>query len=119
MTQEQFMNQLLQNLELPFSIEDVEGIDSNPGSCHIELKNGDTYFIMCDKCEPDEDEKEFFWKDKSGRGFTNTFTLEDFRQEDAWDDETNDDGVDVKSWAEGAEVGDVWRNDTNEITRTK
>ena len=58
--------------------------------------------------------KKFFYKDKSGRGFTNTFTLEGvkkaFKGERSWDDET------ITSWTKEAEEGDKWENAANEIT---
>lgn len=65
--------------------------------------------------------KVFFWKDLSGRDFNSTFTLEDANNEEAYNDEddTSDDGQTIREWAQAAEVGDVWRNNANEITRTK
>jgi hypothetical protein len=57
--------------------------------------------------------KKFFYKDKSGRGFTNTFALEGlkkaFKGERSWDDES------VASWAKRAEYGDKWENAATEI----
>lgn len=58
--------------------------------------------------------KKFFWKDKSRRGFTNTFTLDDLKKalkcERSWDDET------ISKWAKNAEEGDKWENAANEVT---
>lgn len=61
-------------------------------------------------------DKKFFWKDKSGRGFTQTFSLNAIRaggNERSWDDEP------LKKWAREAEVGDVWENATDHYTRIK
>ena len=61
-------------------------------------------------------DKQFFWRDKSGRGATGTFTLNEiksaFKGERSWDDES------AYTWAKEAEVGDRWENAANEITRT-
>ena len=58
--------------------------------------------------------KKFFWKDKSGRGFTNTFTLDGLKKalkgERSWDDEA------ISKWAKDAEEGAKWENAANEVT---
>jgi hypothetical protein len=58
--------------------------------------------------------KKFLYKDKSGRGFTNTFDLaglkKAFKGERSWDDEL------ASTWAKDAEAGDRWENAANEIT---
>lgn len=66
-----------------------------------------------------KDEKEFFWRDLSGRGFTNTFTFEELKKWDDEDEDMGDDGELVCDWIETADVGDRWRNSANEITRIK
>lgn len=65
-------------------------------------------------------EKNFFWQDKSGRGFNNNLNEENLiaalrigEQED-----TSYDDQPISEWAEEAEVGDVWENNTNKVTRT-
>lgn len=75
-------------------------------------------------------EKEFFWKDLSGRGFTNTFDedglIAAFKEEDEQTEKDNAENPDayeedmtVKYFAETAEVGDEFRNKANKIIRTK
>jgi hypothetical protein len=58
----------------------------------------------------------FFWKDKSGRGFSNQITLDTIS---GIENETNWDGEDLKEWAENAEIGDGWENATDKYTRIK
>ena len=53
--------------------------------------------------------KEFFWKDKSGRGFSNTLTLEDLQSIE----EQNWDGDELADWANEAEQGDEFVNATS------
>lgn len=69
--------------------------------------------------DPEEDIKEFFWKDESGRGFNNMLTEDDLVQ--ALKDQENWDGQTVKDWIEEdrPDVGDTWENTTNHITRIK
>lgn len=62
-------------------------------------------------------QKEFFWKDKSGRGSSNTWSLSQLKK--AMAGQRSDDDVAASTWAKDAEVGDTWRNAANEITRTK
>jgi hypothetical protein len=70
--------------------------------------------------------KLFFWKDKSGRGFTNTFDSEIALINAFEGDDENDeygfardwDGRTINDFAESAEVGDKWENAANEVTRT-
>lgn len=56
--------------------------------------------------------KTFFLKTKTGRGFNNTFTLEDIEMAFNPDDESfyNWDGESVTDWAQDAEEGDYWEN---------
>jgi hypothetical protein len=61
--------------------------------------------------------KQFFWKDKSGRGITNTFTLDDVKN--AFKDDTNDDGETINDWADNAKEGDVWQNSSDKVTCIK
>lgn len=61
--------------------------------------------------------KEFFWQDKTGRGYTNTFTLRELQ--DAFRGQKNWDGQAASSWADFAEVGDEWENKSDKIVRTK
>lgn len=61
--------------------------------------------------------KQFFWKDKSGRGYTNTWNLLELKK--AMKGEKNYDGKSASTWAQDAEVGDRWENAANEVTRIK
>ncbi len=61
--------------------------------------------------------KEFFYQDKSGRGFTATYNLNDMRS--CFKGERDWDGQAASTWASNAEIGDVWENAANKITRTK
>ncbi len=60
--------------------------------------------------------KQFFWKDKSGRGYSNTFTLADVMKQD---NETNWDGDELHEWAANAEIGDEWENSSDKYVRIK
>lgn len=60
-------------------------------------------------------QKTFFWKDETGRGFTNNFTLEDILN---CQDEENYDGDSLHEWAKNAEEGDTWKNKANSFTCT-
>ena len=61
--------------------------------------------------------QEFFWKDKTGRGFTQVFNQSEvkrsFQGERSWHGEA------ASTWARRSTVGDKWENAANEITRTK
>lgn len=60
--------------------------------------------------------KTFFWKDKTGRGHTNTFDLDDLffiEMENIWDDGP------LFEWAQDAEEGDVWENASDYYICTK
>jgi hypothetical protein len=61
--------------------------------------------------------KNFFWQDKSGRGFTNNFNMSEVKR--AFIGERNYDGKAVSTWADGADVGDEWKNNANLIIRTE
>ena len=58
--------------------------------------------------------KTFFWKDKSGRGFTNNnMTVEDLKNlenEEDWN------GNELHEWAEDAEEGDEWEDSSDIFT---
>lgn len=58
--------------------------------------------------------KIFFWKDLSGRGFSNQWTLAQLKK--AMAGERSDDGQAASTWAKEAEVGDEWSNAANQIT---
>lgn len=57
--------------------------------------------------------KQFFWKDKSGRGISNTFTLEEVKK--LFKDNTNYDGDAIDDWADNANEGDVWENASEKV----
>lgn len=61
--------------------------------------------------------KEFFWRDKSGRGEKNTYTMSEVIT--SFKGETNDDGRAASTWAKAAEVGDRWESTDAELTRIK
>lgn len=52
-----FWNKLTQAIELPFDPEEVENIESNAGSVWIDLKDGRSFYILIDECEPLEQEE--------------------------------------------------------------
>lgn len=62
----------------------------------------------------------FFWKDKTGRGFTaadvELGTILSSVDED--DPATDYDGTPLQEWAAEAEVGDEWENATDHYIRT-
>lgn len=66
-----------------------------------------------------QDERQYFWIDKSGRGYKAVFEFADLPQDDSDDAETNDNGDTLLSWAENAEVGDEWDTRTERYTRIK
>jgi len=59
--------------------------------------------------------KQFFWKDKTGRGFTGTLTQtqvkRNFLGERSWQ------GVSAYRYGLDAEIGDEWENSTSKIVR--
>lgn len=78
--------------------------------------------------------KEFFWKDKSGRGFNATFTWTDIKRiyeteyKKEWDamlagmtEEEKNDLTDesLYTWAWNADAGDTWSDKANHYTCTK
>lgn len=66
-----------------------------------------------------QDERQYFWIDKSGRGYKAVFEFADLPQDDSDDAETNDNGDTLLSWAENSEVGDEWDTRTERYTRIK
>ena len=117
MTREQLFGKLMYNLELPFKVEDVVQVDG----ALITLKNDEhPYIIRIEKLPIESDfgePREFFWKDQSGRGFSNTFNaLELF---EAFEKEI-DNVHDFRDWIETCEIGDEYESYTpNEIKRIK
>lgn len=62
--------------------------------------------------------KKYFWKDKSGRGFTNTFSEKALKQAFHEEEDTNYDGESIAEWLEmEPEVGEDWENETSKVTR--
>ena len=57
--------------------------------------------------------KKFFWKDKTGRGITNTLLLEDVL---GLEDEQDYNDNFLHEWAENAELGDEWEDRTMKFT---
>lgn len=60
--------------------------------------------------------KQLFWKDKSGRGFSNMLTFEDIlglENEEDWNGEL------LHDWVTECESGDRWENRVSEITCIK
>lgn len=66
-----------------------------------------------------QDERQYFWIDKSGRGYKAVFEFAGLPQDDSDDAEINDNGDTLLSWAENAEVGDEWDTSTERYTRIK
>lgn len=61
-------------------------------------------------------ERKFFWKDKSGRGFSNTLDGAHFLDHfDTTEDDWN--GKNLLEFIESAEEGDVWETRSQTITR--
>lgn len=128
MTRGEFFNKLLRHLPLPFDIDDVTELDGKTGM--ITVRNDEhPYIIKIEKLPIPSDfpytsvkklmsaEKEFFWADQSGRGYTNTFNstelLEAFRKE-------VDNEEEFEEWIETCDVGDEYDSGTpNEIKRIK
>jgi site-specific DNA-cytosine methylase len=57
--------------------------------------------------------KKFLWKDKTGRGFTNTIDFDKLIDYD----EVNYSGDNLVEWAESAEIGEEFENSTMKFTR--
>lgn len=119
MTRGEFFNKLLRHLPLPFDIDDVTELDGKTGM--ITVRNDEhPYKISIDKLpiQSDfEEEKEFFWKDRSGRGFSNTFDATELFV--AFVNEV-DSIEEFKEWIETCDVGDEYDSGTpNEIKRIK
>ena len=57
--------------------------------------------------------KKFFWKDKSGRCFTNTLTANDLLE---MENEQDGNDEDFHQFAVNAEEGDKWEDAANEYT---
>ena len=66
-----------------------------------------------------QDERQYFWIDKSGRGYKAVFEFADLPQDDSDDAETNDNDDTLLSWAENCEIGDEWDTRTERYTRIK
>lgn len=62
------------------------------------------------------EQKEFFYKDKSGRGYKGTFSLQSMLD---WEDEEDWNGKSLHEFLKEAEEGDEWENAANKITCTK
>ncbi len=131
MTSARILSRLLRSIKLPFPIDDIEDIDVSSGL--ITLRNDEhPYIIRIEKLPIESDykeEKQFFWRDLSGRGFTETFTAEELL--DSFPelmlpneyDEDNEDAVNetgFKNWVETCEIGEEYDSGTpNEIKRIK
>jgi len=57
--------------------------------------------------------KKLFWKDKTGRGFSNMLTIEDLL---GLDNEEDWNGELLYEWVYECEPGDRWENRVSEIT---
>lgn len=66
-------------------------------------------------CSPAAAAKIFFWKDKTGRGYTNdNVSIDETDNEDF-----NWDGISLFEWAQTAEEGDEWENAESKYICTK
>lgn len=62
--------------------------------------------------------KKYFWKDKTGRDFTNTFSQTALIGAFSEEEDTNYDGETITEWLEmEPEVGEEWENETSKVTR--
>lgn len=61
--------------------------------------------------------KKFLWKDKTGRGIKNTFTISEVNKLEVEDDEFEDENL--SEWAEMAEEGDELEGRTMKLICTK
>jgi len=60
--------------------------------------------------------KKFFWKDCSGRGYSNTYTLDEaLKCLDFLNDEEGEEGESFFEWLESAEQGDEWVDSANKV----
>lgn len=66
--------------------------------------------------DPGHEGKQFFWKDKTGRGYTNTFAWENLKDDE---DTTNWDGKSLSDWCREAETGEEFENAEEKYTRIK
>lgn len=62
------------------------------------------------------EQKEFFYKDKSGRDYKGTFTAAELL---AWENEEDWNGKSLHEFLNEAEEGDEWENASDKITCTK
>lgn len=58
-------------------------------------------------------EKEFFWTDKTGRGFSSKVFMTGILDCDRDEDEVNWDDINLQDWVLDAEQGDEWENATD------
>ncbi len=54
MSEQKIKNAILDHVLENFSIEDIEDVETNAGSCYINMKNEDTYFIIIEQCEEND-----------------------------------------------------------------
>ena len=60
----------------------------------------------------------FYWKDRTGRGFTGDMSLNNILEGQEDEDEVNWDGEQLHEWARNASIGDVWENASDYYIRT-
>ena len=63
--------------------------------------------------------KEFFVKDKSGRGFSNTLDYSHFAKHWNFEDTDEDGEVSLGEYLQDAEIGDTWKTNSIVLTCTK
>ena len=126
---------------MPYEVLSPDGIEINPGVIYktkketalaiIEwckryhqqgyYKTASGELIPADKldfcCQVNE-LMEFLWIDKSGRGQSNMFTLEELTE--AFRDEIEEEESDLQEWLENEpQIGDEWNDNANKIIRIK
>jgi hypothetical protein len=66
-----------------------------------------------------QDERQYFWIDKTRPNNKAVFEFADFMTDDNGDEYENEDGETLMSWAENCEVGGEWDTLTERYTRIK
>jgi hypothetical protein len=60
--------------------------------------------------------KEFFYTDKTGRGFKGTFSEQSLL---TWPDEIDDNEILISEFIQTSQIGDKWESRTDKIVRIK
>ena len=75
--------------------------------------------VLDNKTDGNNRKPVFFWKDLSGRGWTNEFDMETLVNAFSQGEERNYDGQTIEDWLDtNPDIGETWSNAANEVTRT-